>query len=214
MSEKELPPDDQEARDPIPFIIDEVRMEVVRVQGLNPGKGVDLRPYEASLRELLREAHEVYQTALDDWWDRNRPDKPKRQLEANWAPDEVVAYDYSDHGEPGEGLEDWDGWWQQVYHRGRGNPGQGRLRLLPVAPLYPVYGLVRRWWISTLGKPFRPNYPRDPFKKEEDPRTNSNWFNPAGRLFLMIVQELNSRYTARTCYGVQQTAQKKRSNKP
>ena len=188
--------------DPIPLIIKQVGLQV------------DLTQHEKALRELLRDAHEVYEVALEDWYTRADPSKPKGRLEANWDPDEEVLYDYGE--DAGAGLEDWPEFWKRYYYRRRGNPGTNRTSSKstppPVAPLYPVYTLVRRWWIETTGrKTFRLDYPRDPSKGT---RTNFNLFNPPGRLFLLIVQDLNVKYTARTCYGVQQTAQKKRSNKP
>ncbi len=195
--------------DPIPLIIKQVGLQV------------DLTKHEKALRELLRDAHEVYEVALEDWYTRADPSKPKGRLEANWADDEDYdpAYDYRDWKDKVFDKDFDKGWkkfWKRFYWRGRGNPGTNRTSSKstppPVAPLYPVYHLVRRWWIETTGrKTFRLDYPRDPSKET---RTKFNLFNPPGRLFLLIVQELNHNYTASTCYGVQQTAQKKRSNKP
>ena len=62
--------------DPIPLIIKQVGLQV------------DLTQHEKALRELLRDAHEVYEVALEDWYTRADPSKPKEGLEANWDPEE------------------------------------------------------------------------------------------------------------------------------
>jgi hypothetical protein len=225
--------------DPVPFIIEQMEEPGFRERLHKKPKGTKLGPHEDTLRQLLRDTQEVYTAALDDWEGPADPDRPSERLAENWGaenrrpedPDEIegwmrkhwdrdkVVHDYGDMA--GEGLEDWDEHWRRHYHRGRGNPSKNRTSTRPdpppIAPLYPVYQLVRRWWLEVLEKKkFRPDYPRDPFADGDDPRTNLLAFNPAGRFFLLIVQELDARYTARNCYGIQQTVERRRRrrNKP
>ncbi len=199
--------------DPIPLIIEEVARPVERDRADRPGRGVDLGPHEDALRRLLHDAHEVYRLAMDDHATRADPDKPRRRLQENWDPDESKpTYDYGE--DAGVGLDDWDEWWQQHYHRRAGNPGTNRTSTKssppPVTPLHAIYTLTRRWWKATVGTPFRPTYPRDPFEGDENPRTDFARFNPAGRLFLLVAKSLDRRYTALNCYGVHETVPKKK----
>ncbi len=145
---------------------------------------------------MLHDAHEVYTVALDDWVGRTDPGKPHKRLEANWDPDEEVAYDYGDM--VGVGLGDWEAWWRENYYRQPGRPGMIQTCGLPVAPLHAVYYVVRRWWVDTVG-PFNPTFPRAWDGDEGEvggPREIIEKFNPAGRLLLLIAQEMDDRFTA------------------
>ncbi len=185
--------------DPIPLIIEQMALPVVRDRADRPGRGIDLGPHEAALRELLCEAVQVYQAALDDWQDRNHPDRPRRRLENNWTPnDPEPPHDYGE--DAGAGLEDWETWWREVYGRGRGNPGGSRTREgVPVTPLEPIYLLVNKWWRRVLREPFHPDFRRgvEGWSVAEKMST----LYPAGRLFLLIAQDLNG-YTYTICLNL------------
>ena len=203
--------------DPIPIIIERVAQPVERdSKSGKPGRGVDLGPHQAALRRLLSEAHEIYEVALDDWETRADADKPKRRLKDNWPVDEPESpHDYGE--DVGAGLEDWEGWRRHHYHRRRGNPGRGRTRDLPVEPLHAVYRLVRRWWLKHIGRGFNPTYKIDPRADADAVRSaprDMGYYNPTGRLLLLVAQEMNLRYTARICYGVHETLRKKRQRAP
>ncbi len=105
--------------DPIPLIIKQVGLQV------------DLTQHEKALRELLRDAHEVYEVALEDWYTRADPSKPKERLQANWDPEEPAPeYDYGE--DAGKGLEDWPEFWKRYYYRRRGYPGVPLIRVVYV----------------------------------------------------------------------------------
>ena len=164
------------------------------------GPGVDLASHEAALRAMLRDAHEVYALALDDWETRAKSDKPKERLEANWDRDEA-AYDYGD--DAGAGLEDWPEWWKEHYYRPAGRPGKSQTSDLPIAPLHAVYTLVKRWWIDNVDPKFNPTYPRE---YEGGPRSIVEKFNPAARLLLLVAKDIDDRYTADNCANIRYTS--------
>jgi hypothetical protein len=189
--------------DPIAEIINEV------AQPVSGGRaGVDLTCRKDELRKMLTTAHQIYAEALDDWETRTDPNKPKRILEKNWGPDEPeLKYDYGD--DAGAGFsQSWEEWWLKHYHRRRGNPGRGRTKDLPVEPLHSVYVFVRGWWLHNVDpKGFRPDFPR---AFGEGPRYDKSFFNPAGRLLLMVAQDINIGYSANICANLYDAAKRRR----
>ena len=198
---RELPFSEEEDDDLVQFIIEQVARPVVLDRGDKPkSKDLDLTPYEDALRRLVGETRRVYRLALSDWLRRNEPDwQPQRRLRDNQEPDEPEpTYDYGE--DTGAGLEDWDAWWRENWGKGRGNPGGSRTREgMPITPLEPIYFLVNKWWRRVLREPFRPDFRRGVEGWSVGEKMST--LNPAGRLFLLIAQDLN-RYTYTICLNL------------
>ncbi len=192
-------------------IVEEVCLPVLYISpNTYERPGVELD--EKAVDRLLREAWEVWRTAMDAYQMRRKKDKPKERLEENWDPDEV-AYDYGE--DAGAGLEDWDKFWRDTYYRAPG----GKVTNPPVEPLCMIYDLVWDFWTeATGGQDFWLNYPKsgseewlkypDEDSTEEDKleRDDPNLFSSAGRLFLGVAQVLDWRYTPLNCESVQNWA--------
>ena len=152
-----------------------------------------------ALARLLAATREVYFNALDDWKSRRADDKPR--------------YGRRDDDE-GEGWEGAGAYLRAAYGRPEGNPGTGRTRkYVPVAPLHSVYPMVEQWWREHVGRPaFHPKYRRE---DEDGPpgrkgRRTFGGGNPAGRLFLLVAQELNERYTPTILENIRRSVQRQR----
>jgi hypothetical protein len=169
-------------------------------------KGIDLTDKKVSLKKLLVEVLETYAAEREDWETRHDdPNKPKKRLEANWDRHEEPAYDYG--GDTGAGLPPWAEHYEMYYATGPGNPGRSRTAspLLPIPPLHTAYRIVRHWWLAEVNEHFNPDLPRE---HEADKRQNPQRFNAAGRLFYMVADTIDPRYTPTICYGVHETVRK------
>jgi hypothetical protein len=205
--------------DPIPNIIEEVKWSVKRYTTPDEdGEGVDLLQYKDELRELLSVAHERYKFALEEWEARAGPNKPKEKLKENWDPDDFgPVYDYGDMA--GADLDyvdkwgnrhNWDEHWQRFHSGLVGNQGGSRdgskdAGVRPIPPLYPVYVLVRKWWLKYIGGGFNLKYHTNPELGDNIPRNSPKhmpYINPPARLFLLVAQDINFRYTVSNCAGV------------
>ena len=163
---------------------------------------------------LLRAARHAHRMALSDFKRRNDPDwKVPRAL-----PRGRRLYDYGE--DAGAGLDDeqygdwrrvkgkwqwvdlgtgWAGWWKLNWGRPRSNPGCFRGTRIAKAPLVEIYHLCNEWWRLTTGTPFHPNFDGiEPGPDEENLPT----MNPAGRLFLLIAQDSDRRYSSDLCAKV------------
>lgn len=169
------------------------------------GKGLDLGAKRAALTSLLTEVLHEYSVVREDWETRHDPNKPKKQLEANFDRGEEAPHDYGP--DAGAGLPPWEEHYKRFYATGPGNPGRSRdgSALLPITPLHTVYRIVRNWWLAEVGPRFNPDFSHE---HEGDQRRNPDRFNSAARLFWMIADFIDHRYTAPICYGVHETVRK------
>lgn len=187
------------------FIIQLVGQEYIPDSG-RARRGVDLRDRREAVARLLAEVDELYIVALDDWATRNSPLRPAKRLEDNWDPDEEpVPYDYSPWAGCYDADAEWGELWDECYRRPRGNPGKNRSSGAtsppPVAPLRPVYRLVRDWWRQNVGG-FQPIYGTRPDGDRREPHI---WYNSAGRFLLLVAQEMDTGYVVENCRGLYET---------
>jgi hypothetical protein len=187
------------SEDRIQPIIDAVGAPVLKPH--RTWHGVDLTGHKASLDALMQEIAEVYDAALDDWKSRNsnKPfdpltgeGKPAKKLSRKGSKQAVAACDYGE--DAGAGFSGtWEEHWQRFYGRRAGHPTVGFNRV-PLAPLEVPYWMLRQWWLAKVGKPWRPTY------ADGD---NVSKMNPAGRLFLLVAQEVcDPNYQAANCHSV------------
>jgi|GEM_PF-6208382 len=197
---KEVPyREDEDEYDPVLFILEQMNEPA-------------LWAHADAMRWLVHEASRTHRLVLGDWLRRNEAEgsewRPHRQLEKNYNPDQPAHdYDYGEHA--GAGLEDWDRWWRENWGRGRGNPGRFHHRRdMAKPPLVAVFHLVNKWWRRVLREPFHPDFSE---AGTHDPRTGESPSNDAGRLprlnraarlFVLVAQEMDPRYSVDLCKRV------------
>lgn len=178
-------------------------------RGDKRGRPLDLSHKRRELAYLLEEAHEVYQTALDDWEARLDPLKPKRRLEDNWSKneEELPADEFTTPLDVAQ--KEWEEFWQQWYFQPTKNPGRARFDAsLSIGVLHPVYFLIRYWWKKHVGQPFTGDFNFKEGSHGVDQRTE-DYFAPGARLFYRIATHLNYKYTASNCHWVHDALRKR-----
>jgi hypothetical protein len=157
----------------------------------------DLSEHANSLRELIERAKVAYQEEVDQLKDK-LDGRFKKKLDDNAEPetDPDPAYDYSEFIK--DARADWAKEYEWYYKRSR-----GRIHPEPrPLYLYPVLVLIKRWWEhedKKLGK-FQPDFVESPY--------DIGWCNSAARLFYLVAQECDHRFTLDHCANIGRTLRK------
>lgn len=160
--------------------------------GIRVRKGLQLSGRREKIARLLAEALEKYLEAKDDFETRNSPERPKRRRPDHGPEDAICDFDYGKYAADCFDTT-WEECWDDLYARGRGNPGTNRAGGPPIAPLRWVYILLRDWWRAEgLGR-FHPTFSTG--KLPDEPYAESD-LNPASRFLLSMIQVLDARYSA------------------
>lgn len=176
-------------------------------------QGRDIRQHKTSFYELCAEIEEQFHLDLQDWRTRRDTRRPEKRLEDNWVGQKDPPYDYGKHDAwEGDPIADWDAWYQEHYAQAQANPGKTRatIRLgeeLAITPLYGVYYALRRWWMSTFGtRGYSPTF-KNAYTGGE---LELDYCNPQARLFGLVAEWLDRRYTLANCASVHQGSKNSR----
>ena len=175
-----------------------------------------------TIEEEQRKAEEEQQASEDVDAPYAAPLRPARKLSGNWKPgvpgEPASPYDYSAHEKPltkAEHAAEWAAWWQEAYARDPGRPKKSKTRReLATGPMDGPYFTIQSWWKRHVKRGFNPDYN---FGKKSTAGTvdRKDWeyFNQAGRLLLMIAQDLDYRYTPTICNSLNHRLRKSRWSK-
>ena len=95
-----------------------------------------------------------------------------------------------------------DEWWKENYYRPRGNPGSFREAPdIPKKPLIAIYFLVNEWYRRVLGAKFWPDYSSG-MEAASDDIGRLPHIGPAARLFFLVANEIDKKYTMDRCKKV------------
>ena len=167
---------------------------------LRPSRPTDLTAYRETIAKLLAEMQETYIVVRDDFEMRNDPNRPERKPRkkdiarygavAPAGETGVPVFDYAEFDDATELT--WEGHWDEVYARPRGNPGQSRLGGPPIAPLYIAVLRVRRWWQSQGLGAFTPIFNCE---ANEGEGYREAAYNAPLRFLFAVIQTLDPAYT-------------------
>lgn len=179
-------------------------------------EGIDLSHCRDTLAQMIVAARMKFLDEDDDARRRaaleGSPERPYRKLERNWDDDGTPAYDYSEFQVDDPDVV-WEAWWDEIFAkkvspltgtRAR-NPGwlrasgRGGAKLMK-PPLVSIYHLANRFFRKVLGVPFFPI-----FKANDHAVSDSKamiHLNPAARLFLLLAQAVDDRYSREHCKRV------------
>lgn len=177
-------------RDPVAMVVNDfipylaARRVIDSASGMGGRRGVNLSNKRYELGRLIAECRSHYDDAVEDLAARENPPKFSRDFRVHPA--------YAEYYTSADIKEEFDQTWA-FYARRRGRPGRTAKGLL-VAPLHPVYILVRDWWVEHVG-PFNADYTEDEFGTLDVLERHT----PAARLLLLIAQDMDYRFGAETC---------------
>lgn len=180
--------------------------------------GVDLSAHRAALAGMIVAARMRFLDEDDDMRRRaaeeGSAERPHRRLEKNWNDDEPEpTHDYSEWWSPDQADEEWRELWDETFGKKRSlltgetarnpgwfrAPGHGGSRLMK-SPLVSIYLLVNGFFRSVLRVPFFPIFKANDHAVSDI--TAIPHLNPAARLFLLIGQAVDDRYTREQCKRV------------
>lgn len=192
--------------DPVPLILK--LMEEYEAQD----DSLSLRGQAEELAKLIDRLREHYLVEYWDWLCRSMPEgsdwRPHKTARRNWRVGEGPPFDYSAFRDD---LEPWSTFFDAHFakkisptgNRAR-NPGRfrGDRRYPPLSKpaLASIYHELNRWWRKHLALPFRPNF--DGNEAADTDHARLPHLNPAARLFLLVAQAVDMRFTALDCARV------------
>ncbi len=204
--------------DPVPIVVEQMKKDGPA------GPGMDLGPHEDSLRRLIEHARWTYLEEYSDWLRRAEPEgspwRPSRRVgaEANLhrTTEPEARYDYGADANSGWETFNWSEWWNEHWSKpvsktGRRARNPGRFRGDPPnvqpplgkSPLVTTYHLVNRWWRTVLKDAFRPSFDRLESCDAKLPlRKMMPELNPAARLLILVMFEVDARCTLEHCRRV------------
>lgn len=179
--------------------------------------GIDLSPHRPLLSQMIIAAR---MTFLDEDDDARRRaamegslERPHRRLERNWGDeDEAPAHDYSEF-QVDDPDTAWEAWWDEIFakkvspltgERARNPgwfrvPGRGGAKLMK-PPLVRIYFLVNQFFRRVLEVPFFPIFNANDHVVSDNKAMEH--LNPAARLFLLMAQAVDDRYSREHCKRV------------
>lgn len=194
-------------------------VKMVRGDGLDRAAypGIDLSAHRDTLARMIVAARMRFLDEDDDARRRAAAAGPhgwpNRRLEKNWdEEDEAPVYDYSEFQVDDPDAE-WAAWWDEVFAKrpssltgGRARnpgwfrvPGRGGAKMMK-PPLVSIYFLVNRFLRRVVGVPFFPIFKaNDHAASDIDAMPH---LNPAARLFLLVAQAVDDRYSREHCKRV------------